>query len=71
MLLFDLAVPRDIEPEVARLPDAYLHTLDDLAACVAHAGAHRHAAVHDAEALIDDRRAQLRSTGWPSATRCR
>ena len=55
MLLFDLAVPRDIEPEVARLPDAYLHTLDDLADCVEHAGAHRQAAVRDAEAIIDDR----------------
>jgi len=55
MLLFDLAVPRDIEPEVARLPDAYLHTLDDLARCAEHAGAHRQAAVRDAEAIIDDR----------------
>ena len=54
MLLFDLAVPRDIEPEVARLPDAYLHTIDDLADSVEHAGAHRQAALRDAEALIDD-----------------
>ena len=54
MLLFDLAVPRDIEPEVARLPDAYLHTLDDLAGSVQLAGAHRQAAVRNAEALIDD-----------------
>jgi glutamyl-tRNA reductase len=55
MLMFDLAVPRDIEPEVARLPDVYLHTLDDLAVRVEHAGAHRQAAVRDAEAIIDDR----------------
>lgn len=53
MLLFDLAVPRDIEPEVGQLPDAYLHTIDDLASRVEHAGAHRQAAVRDAEALID------------------
>ncbi len=54
MMLFDLAVPRDIEPEVARLPDAYLHTLDDLALRVQGAGAHRQAAVHQAESLVDD-----------------
>ncbi|OOO01647.1 MAG: Glutamyl-tRNA reductase [Chromatiales bacterium USCg_Taylor] len=30
MFLADLAVPRDIEPEVATLPDAYLYTVDDL-----------------------------------------
>jgi glutamyl-tRNA reductase len=54
MLLFDLAVPRDIEPEVARLPDAYLHTIDDLAQSVGQSGAHRLAAVHHAEALIAD-----------------
>jgi glutamyl-tRNA reductase len=54
MMLFDLAVPRDIEPEVARLPDAYLHTLDDLAQRVQGAGANRQAAVRHAEALVDD-----------------
>ncbi len=30
MLLIDLAVPRDIEPEVAALPDIYLYRVDDL-----------------------------------------
>ena len=30
MFMVDLAVPRDIEPEVARLSDVYLYTLDDL-----------------------------------------
>jgi len=54
MMLFDLAVPRDIEPEVARLPDAYLHTLDDLARRVEGAGAHRRAAVAQAEILVND-----------------
>lgn len=29
-LLIDLAVPRDIEPEVAELSDVYLYTVDDL-----------------------------------------
>jgi glutamyl-tRNA reductase len=30
MLMIDLAVPRDIEPQVAELPDVYLYTVDDL-----------------------------------------
>ncbi|MCK6023725.1 glutamyl-tRNA reductase, partial [Klebsiella pneumoniae] len=30
MLLFDLAVPRDIDPAVAGLADAYLYTVDDM-----------------------------------------
>lgn len=30
MLMVDLAVPRDIEPEIAKLSDVYLYSLDDL-----------------------------------------
>ncbi|MEA3413092.1 MAG: glutamyl-tRNA reductase [Pseudomonadota bacterium] len=30
IFLVDIAVPRDIEPEVGDLPDAYLYTVDDL-----------------------------------------
>jgi glutamyl-tRNA reductase len=55
MLMADLAVPRDIEPEVSRLPDIYLYTVDDLAALVQTAGAKRQAAVAQAEAIIDER----------------
>ncbi len=53
MLLVDLAVPRDIEPEVARLSDAYLYTVDDLAERVRVAGGRRQAAVQQAEAIVD------------------
>jgi glutamyl-tRNA reductase len=53
MLLVDLAVPHDIEPEVARLPDAYLYTLDHLAERVRVAGTRREAAVSQAEAIVD------------------
>jgi len=35
MFLVDLAVPRDIEPQVAELDDAYLYTVDDLQDIVA------------------------------------
>jgi glutamyl-tRNA reductase len=53
MFMVDLAVPRDIEIEVAQLPDVYLYTVDDLAALVQTAGAKRQAAVEQAEAIID------------------
>jgi len=34
MLLVDIAVPRDIEPEVAKLKDVFLYTVDDLQAVI-------------------------------------
>jgi glutamyl-tRNA reductase len=53
MFMVDLAVPRDIEPEVARLADVYLYTVDDLSTLVASAGEKRQAAVAQAEAIVD------------------
>jgi glutamyl-tRNA reductase len=53
MFMVDLAVPRDIEPEVARLSDVYLYTVDDLSSLVQGAGEKRQAAVQQAEAIID------------------
>ena len=53
MFMVDLAVPRDIEPEVARLSDVYLYTVDDLATLVQSAGEKRQAAVEQAEAIIE------------------
>jgi glutamyl-tRNA reductase len=53
MFMVDLAVPRDIEPEVARLSDVYLYTLDDLSALVQIGGEKREAAVAQAEAIIE------------------
>jgi len=51
--MVDLAVPRDIEPEVAALNDVYLYTVDDLSTLVQTAGEKRQAAVAQAEAIID------------------
>ena len=51
--MVDLAVPRDIEPEVAQLSDVYLYTVDDLTEVVQTAGEKRQAAVAQAEAIID------------------
>ena len=53
VFMVDLAVPRDIEPEVAQLPDVYLYTVDDLSALVQTAGEKRQAAVAQAEAIIE------------------
>jgi glutamyl-tRNA reductase len=53
MFMVDLAVPRDIEPEVAQVADVYLYTVDDLSALVQTAGEKRQAAVQQAEAIID------------------
>lgn len=53
MFMVDLAVPRDIEPEVKALQDIYLYTVDDLATVVQTAQASRQAAVAQAEAIID------------------
>lgn len=53
MFMVDLAVPRDIEPEVKGLEDIYLYTVDDLAQVVQTGQANRQAAVAQAEAIID------------------
>ena len=55
VFMVDLAVPRDIEPEVARLDDVFLYTVDDLAQVVQTGMENRQAAVKQAEAIIDAR----------------
>ena len=53
MFVVDLAVPHDVEPEVGRLPDVYLYTVDDLSSLVQTAGHKRQAAVVRAEEIVD------------------
>lgn len=55
IVMVDLAVPRDIEPEVARLDDVYLYSVDDLGVVVQSGTDARRAAVVQAEAIIDNR----------------
>jgi glutamyl-tRNA reductase len=52
MLMIDLAVPRDVEAEVADLEDVFLYTVDDLGKIVQEGLDSRHAAVEQAEAII-------------------
>lgn len=52
MLLVDIAVPRDIEPEVGKLANAYLYTVDDLQAIIQSNMAQRQAAAVQAETIV-------------------
>lgn len=54
IFMVDLAVPRDIEPEVGDLNDVFLYTVDDLAQVVASGMESRQAAVQAAETLVDN-----------------
>ena len=53
IFMVDLAVPRDIEPEVKDLHDVYLYTVDDLTEVINSGQSQRQAAVLDAEVIID------------------
>ncbi len=53
MLLMDLAVPRDIEPSVAELPDAFLYGIDDLERAVEDNRRSRREAADAAEAIVE------------------
>jgi glutamyl-tRNA reductase len=53
MFMVDLAVPRDIEQEVAELDDVFLYTIDDLQGIVQGNLDARRSAVQQAEAIID------------------
>ncbi|NCZ48435.1 MAG: glutamyl-tRNA reductase, partial [Betaproteobacteria bacterium] len=55
LFMVDLAVPRDIEPEVSRLPDVFLYTVDDLGDVVRQGMANRRQAASQAEAIIEAR----------------
>jgi glutamyl-tRNA reductase len=55
MVIVDLALPRDVEPEVAHLDDIFLYTLDDLGELVESGLEARQSAVVEAEAIIDER----------------
>ncbi len=54
IFVLDLAVPRDIEPDAAQLPDVYLYTIDDIQRLAEQGLASRRAAADQAEHLIED-----------------
>ncbi|GAA0849085.1 glutamyl-tRNA reductase [Marinobacter szutsaonensis] len=52
--MVDIAVPRDIEPEVASLADVYLYTVDDLRQVIEENIRSREGAAREAENLVTD-----------------
>jgi glutamyl-tRNA reductase len=54
VFMVDLAVPRDIEPDVKNLSGVYLYTIDDLTQVIQSGQAHRQEAVAEAEIIIDE-----------------
>lgn len=53
MFMVDIAVPRDIEPEVGKLADVYLYTVDDLQQVIQENLRSREGAAQEAEHLIE------------------
>ncbi|MHA1568952.1 MAG: glutamyl-tRNA reductase [Alphaproteobacteria bacterium] len=53
MFMVDIAVPRDIEPEVGELSDVYLYTVDDLHEVIEEGRQSREEAAQQAEEIID------------------
>lgn len=53
MFMVDIAVPRDIEPEVGTLEDVYLYTVDDLEQVIDEGRRSRQEAALQAEEIID------------------
>ncbi len=54
MFMLDLAVPRDIEPQVEGLKNVYLYSIDHLSHVVQNAKDNRQAAVSQAESIVDE-----------------
>lgn len=54
MFMVDIAVPRDIEPEVGRLDDVYLYTVDDLQSVIEENLQSRRTAAEQAESMVLD-----------------
>jgi glutamyl-tRNA reductase len=59
IFMVDIAVPRDIEPEVNELEDVYLYTVDDLESTIEENRRARQQAATEAEALIEQCAAQF------------
>ncbi len=53
ILMVDIAVPRDIDPEVSELADVYLYTVDDLQEVIEENRSSRQQAAEQAEEIID------------------
>jgi glutamyl-tRNA reductase len=59
IFMVDIAVPRDIEPEVAELQDVYLYTVDDLQSVIEENIRSRQRCCTRAEVIVDARARQF------------
>jgi len=50
----DIAVPRDLDPDISKLDDVYLYTVDDLDKVIVEGQNNREAAAMDANKILDD-----------------
>jgi glutamyl-tRNA reductase len=59
LVLVDIAVPRDIDPAVAELPEVFLYDIDDLEAVVRENTKHREEELSFCRVIIDEHTAAL------------
>jgi glutamyl-tRNA reductase len=59
LFLVDIAVPRDVDPDVSRLPDVFLYNVDDLQGLVNDNLRSRRGEADKADALVDEEVAAL------------
>ena len=66
LLLIDIAVPRDIDPEVNHLENVYLYNIDDLQTIADNSLKQRHDEIERCQAIISEKaRALLKPTRRP------
>jgi len=54
LIVIDIAVPRDVDPLVARIPDVYLYPIDSLAQIADGARRKREAQIRQCDRLLHD-----------------
>jgi glutamyl-tRNA reductase len=54
LLIIDIAIPRDVQPEVGNLPNVFLYSIDDLQHIVSASVERRRAEIPKAEAIIEE-----------------
>lgn len=52
-LLIDLAIPRDVEPEIKKIDNVFIYSLDDIGSLVQRNLNNRHSAIEKAEKIIE------------------
>lgn len=68
LLLIDIAVPRDIEPEVNLMENVYVYNIDDLQAIAADYLKQRQKEIAHCEQIIIEKVRELLARRWPGAT---